>query len=315
MSRRVLITCPQLVRTIDQHRSWLAHHDIDPVLPAVVQQLSEDELIQLLPGIEGIVVGDDPVSSRVLASADRLRAISKWGVGIDNIDLDAARERGITVTNTPGMFSDEVADVVIGYLIMLARRLHTVDREVRDGSWPKPVGVSLGEQTLGILGLGNIGRAVGRRARAMGMRVIGTDVLLAAMEAAGNDGMETADTAAVMREADVLSLNCPLTEENRHVLNAASLATMQKGALLINTARGGLIDEEALVEALTSGQIGAAALDVYETEPLPADSPLRGFDQVILGSHNASNTAEAVARTSTVALQNLLPYLDAGVRT
>jgi D-3-phosphoglycerate dehydrogenase len=314
ISWRVLITCPQLLRTIDEHRQRLDKDGVELLLPDVIQQLSEDELMRLLPGVDGIVVGDDPLTRRVLESADRLRVISKWGVGIDNIDTSAASELGMTVTNTPGMFGDEVADVVTGYLVMLARHLHTIDREVRAGTWAKPEGSSLAGRTLGIVGLGHIGRAVGKRARAMGMRVIGTDVAQASVEAARQADIEATDVATVLREADVLSLNCPLTTENRHMLNATSLASMKHGAWIINTARGGLVDEGALVAALGSGQVAAAALDVFETEPLPDSSPLRAFDQVILGAHNASNTAEAVTRTSVAALDNLLSHLVTGER-
>lgn len=310
MSRwRVLITCPQLQRTIDAHRDRLAAEDIAAELPEVVQQLSEQRLIELLPGVDGIVVGDDPMSRAVMASADRLRVISKWGVGIDNIDLPAAEELGIRVINTPGMFSDEVADVVIGYLVLLARGLHAVDGDVRSGSWPKPEGVSLAGRSLGVVGLGHIGLAVSRRALSMGMRLVGTDVMAASAEAGRRAGVEVGDLAAVFREADVLSLNCPLTAANWHMVDAASLATMKRGAWIINTARGGLVDEGALVAALQDGQIGAAALDVFETEPLPEQSPLRGLERVILGSHNASNTAEAVMRTSVAAIDNLVAGL------
>lgn len=313
MSRwRVLITSPQLQRTIDDHRQKLAEHGIEAELPPVVQQLSEERLMELLPGADGIVVGDEPMSRTVLENADRLRVISKWGVGIDNIDLDAAREMGIQVTNTPGMFGDEVADVVIGYLVLLARQLNRIDSGVRRGEWPKPEGVSLADRTLGVIGLGHIGLAVGRRAVAMDMRVLGTDVREESGSAAREAGVEVVELAQLFRDADVVSLNCPLTPENRHMMNASSLATMKRGAWLINTARGGLVDESALVAALEDGQIGAAALDVFETEPLPDGSPLRQFDRVILGAHNASNTAEAVTRTSVAAIDNLIRGLSSG---
>ena len=305
-STRVLITCPQLQSTIDEHRTVLSQEDVEVLLPPVVQQLSEDDLLEVLPGVDGIIVGDDPLSARVLARADRLRIISKWGVGIDNIDLDAAAELGIRVTNTPGMFGDEVADVVIGYLILLARELHRVDEEVRSGTWAKVEGVSLAGRTLGIVGLGAIGRAVAARAIAMRMQVIGSEIAEVHAAGAARMGVRVLGRADLLREADIVSLNCPLTAENRHMIDAAALLTMKPGAWVINTARGPLIDEGALVDALSNGQIGAAALDVFEVEPLPMDSPLRGFDNVILGAHNSSNTAEAVRRTSVRAIENLL---------
>jgi D-3-phosphoglycerate dehydrogenase len=311
MSRwRVLITSPQLQRTISAHQARFDERDIELLIPPVVQQLSEDELIVLLPGVDGAVVGDDPVTERVLDAGDRLRVISKWGVGIDNIDVATARERGITVTNTPAAFGDEVADVVVGYLVLLARQLHLVDGAVRGGQWFKPEGVSLAGRTMGVVGLGDIGRSVVKRAVAMQMRVLGAEVLIDRVEAAEALGAEVVPLAVLLRDSDVLSLNCPLTPQNRHMIDAAALASMKTGAWIINTARGGLIDEAALAVALEEGHLAGAALDVFETEPLPADSPLRHLDHVILGAHNSSNTAEAVYRTSERAIDNLLAGLS-----
>jgi D-3-phosphoglycerate dehydrogenase / 2-oxoglutarate reductase len=307
---RVLITCPQLQRTIDDHRATFAAAGVEISVPPVVQQLTEAELIELLPEMDGIIVGDDPLTAGVLAQAPRLRIISKWGVGIDNIDLRAASERGIAVANTPGMFGDEVADVVIGYLILPARQLDRIAAGVRAGGWPKVEGVSLSGRTLGIIGLGAIGRAVAVRGKALGMVVLGSEVLEVNAAAAERLGVIIVDREALIRRADVISLNCPLTAENRHMLDASALETAKRGAWIINTARGPLIDETALAAALHSGQIGAAALDVFEVEPLPLDSPLREFDNIVLGSHNASNTAEAVARTSARAIENLLRGLQ-----
>ena len=306
---RVLITCPQLQRTIDAHAARFTEHDIELLIPPVVQQMTEDELVTLAPGIDGMVVGDDPITERVLEAGDRLRVVSKWGVGIDNINLAAARERGITVSNTPAMFGAEVADVVIGYLILLARRLHAVDNAVRGGHWFKPEGLSLAGRTMGVIGLGDIGRSVVKRAAAMEMRVLGAEMLADRAEAATKLGAEVVTQQQLLRESDAVSLNCPLTPENRHMIDAAALASMKRGAWIINTARGGLIDEPALTNALQQGHLAGAALDVFETEPLPAESPLRHLDHVILGSHNSSNTAEAVHRTSVRAIDNLLAGL------
>jgi D-3-phosphoglycerate dehydrogenase len=302
----ILISCVQLQRSLAEHRARLDERGARLLTPPVVQQLTEADV----PEIDGVVAGDDELSRTVLEHAPRLRIISKWGIGIDAIDLDAARELGIRVTNTPGVFGDEVADVALGYLLMLARQLHVIDRGVRSGGWPKPVGTSLAGRTLGVVGLGDIGLAVGRRGLAVGMRVIGveTDPDRAAAAAAAGIGVGDLDTT--LREADVVSLNCPLTPATWHILNAERIGSMRPGAWIVNTARGPLIDEAALVAALESGHIAAAALDVFEVEPLPADSRLRTMDQVILGSHNGSNTAEAVHRTSVRAIDNLIRGLD-----
>jgi D-3-phosphoglycerate dehydrogenase len=231
-------------------------------------------------------------------------------VGTDAIDLTAAAELGIRVTNTPGMFGDEVADVVIGYLIMIARHLHLTDRAVRAGEWAKPEGLSLAGRVLGVIGLGDIGRAVARRALAMGMRVVGSEIDAANGAIASQLGVAVMDPDALFADADVVSLNCPLTPDTHHLVNGPRLDRMKRGAWIINTARGGLIEEAALVSALADGQIGAAALDVFEIEPLPTSSPLRQFDQVILGTHNSSNTIEAGHRTSEGAIDNLIRGLD-----
>lgn len=307
----ILISCVQLQEALDQHRARLDARAARLIVPPVVQRLSEAELLELVPNVDGIVAGDDELTRLVMEHAPRLRVISKWGIGVDAIDLDAARELGILVTNTPGMFGDEVADVALGYLLMLARQLHVIDREVRAGHWSKPAGISLAGRTLGVVGLGDIGLAVARRGLAIGMHVLGVDVAPDRAAAAIELGVEVTDLQTLLRTADVVSLNSPLTPQTHHMLDANALTSMRMGAWIINTARGGLIDETALVAALESGQVGAAALDVFEVEPLPADSPLRTFDQVILGSHNASHTVEAGHRTSERAIDNLLHGLDA----
>ena len=309
-SRTILITCVQLQQTIDEHREALESAGLTLVLPPVTgQQLNEDEMISVVSGVDGIIAGDDQITRAVLERADRLRVIAKWGVGVDNIDLAAAAERGIRVSNTPRMFGDEVADVVIGYLVMLARHLHRIDTAVRDGTWFKPRGVSLAGKIIGIIGLGDIGLEVARRCLAMRMRVLGSDIREEQARAAQREGVEIADFDRIMRESDVVSLHCPLTAATHHLLDAAAIARLKQGAWVINTSRGALIDESALIEALATGHVSAAALDVFEDEPLPDSSALRTLEYVILGTHNSSNTSEAVHRTSRQAIDNLLAGL------
>jgi D-3-phosphoglycerate dehydrogenase len=310
MTERILISNIQLQRSLELHRGPLDARGFELLVPPVSQQLTEPELLDLIPGVDGMIAGDDHVTRAVLERGDRLRIVSKWGVGTDAIDLIAAAELGIRVTNTPGMFGDEVADVAIGYLIMLARQLHRIDTAVRAGEWAKPPGTSLSSRTIGVIGLGHIGRAVARRALAMNMRVLGFEIDPPNRQSAAELGVEVMDLEPMLAESQVVSLNAPLTPATHHLLDAATLAMLPHGAWVDNTARGGLIDEAALVEALHRGQVGAAALDVFEVEPLPASSPLRSFDQVILGSHNASNTLEAGHRTSVLAIDNLIRGLD-----
>lgn len=310
MNERILISCLQLQRSLAEHRGRLDERGAELIVPPVTQELREPELLELIVGVDGMIAGDDHVTRVVLERADRLRVVSKWGVGTDAIDLAAAAELGIRVTNTPGMFGEEVADVVIGYLVLLARHLHQTDRAVRAGDWAKPEGVSIAGRTMGVVGLGHIGRAVAARAMAMRMRVVGFEIDAANRATAMEAGVEVVGLESLLAESDVISLNAPLTPETRHLLNPVTLGRLKPGVWIINTARGGLIDEAALAAALENGQVGAAALDVFEVEPLPIDSGLRRFAQVILGSHNASNTVEAGHRTSERAIDNLIRGLD-----
>jgi D-3-phosphoglycerate dehydrogenase / 2-oxoglutarate reductase len=299
-------------RTAEEWLPSLTDRGIDVEIPPVTQHVSRADLERILPTCDGIIAGDESLDRALLTrAAPRLRVISRWGVGIDNVDVEAARELGIEVRNTPAVFADEVADVAIGYMIMLARRLGTIDASVRAGDWHKPQGVSLAGRTLGVIGLGSIGRAVARRGLAMGMTVVGIDPMPGAEAAAAELGVRLLGLDEVFVAAHVLSLNLPMSPENRHLVNATRLAAMPRGSFLVNTARGPLVDEAALAAALESGHLGGAALDVFETEPLPAASPLRALPNVILGSHNASNTVEAVRRVNRLAIDNLLAVLEA----
>ena len=306
---RVLITCPQMLRHADEYRTHSPQSGSTQTPLMSSSSSSEDELVAIIDRYDGAIAGDDPYTARVFEHATRLRIVSKWGVGVDNIDLEAAEARGIRVSNTPGAFGDEVADVIVGYLVLLARQLHRTDARAKAGEWPKICGFSLAGKTLGVIGLGAIGRGVVRRALAMDMRVLGQDVEPAAEQRSALLGTEIVTIPGLLRQADVVSLSCPLTPASRHLLDADALGTMKPGSYLINASRGGLVDEPALIEALASGHLAGAALDVFEVEPLPAGSPLRDFENVILGAHNASNTEEASQRVNELALENLLDGL------
>lgn len=309
MKWRVLITCPQLQSTLRHYRHIFAKHDIKVELPHVVQRLSESELLDIIYRFDGVIAGDDEFTARVLEQAERLKIIAKWGVGIDGIDLAAAERLGIRVTNTPNAFTDEVADVVMGYITLLARQLHKLDPSVRKGGWLKIQGVSLRGKTLGVIGVGNIGRAVARRAVVAGMSALGYDVAAVPASLMEKTGMRVVGLDELLRASDFISLNCNLTASNRHMLGSREFSLMKPGVYIINTARGPLVDEGALVQALQEGKVAGAALDVFEDEPLPADSPLRQFDNCIFGTHNSSNTLEAVMRVNELAIRNLLDGL------
>lgn len=307
---RVLVSCPLIQDDVEQYDDLLTDHGIEYDVPPVEQQLGEDELLDVIDRYDGVIAGDDEFTARVFDRAERLKVVSKWGIGVDNVDLDAAADHGVTVTRTPGAFSDEVADVVIGYAIMLTRELHHVDRAVRDGEWACPTGVSLRGKTCGIVGVGDIGSAVAERAAALGMDVLGTDVEPIPAELTDRTGIEQVDRDELFERADLVSLNCALNEATRNMVTDRELALLGPDGYLINTARGEVVDQEALVTALRSGTIAGAALDVYVEEPLPANDPLTDLDNVILGTHNAQNTVEAVQAVHDRAVQNLIDGLE-----
>jgi D-3-phosphoglycerate dehydrogenase / 2-oxoglutarate reductase len=307
-SKRVLVTNLIMQRDAHEFADALAAAGIALDMYPVKQFLSEEELLPILGQYDGMIAGDDRLTARVLESGlPRMRVISKWGVGLDSIDLEAARRLGIRVYNSPGAFGEAVAEVALGYMLMLGRHLGVIDRRVRAGGWPKLEGEGLMGKVLGVVGYGAIGRGIARRAVPFGMRILAAE---ARTDVVAEDGVEIASLDRLLEDADYLCLACNLTAENRHMINADILARMKPTAFLINMARGPLVDESALIEALRSGRLAGAALDVYETEPLPSDSPLAQLDQVILGSHNANNLRSANAFVNKNTIDNLLRGLE-----
>ncbi|MDC3331879.1 NAD(P)-binding domain-containing protein [Ilumatobacter sp.] len=307
---KIAVTCIQLLRDLPDHRAELDERGWTVATPHIPgQHLESDALVAAMEGCVGVVAGDDKFTAEVLDRLPGLRAISKWGIGIDGIDLDAAARRGITVTNTPGMFDDEVADVTMAYITMLARQLAFIDRGIRSSTWPKPPGTSLRGLTLGIIGLGGIGRAVARRGAVAGMQLIGSDPSPDSCELAVADGVVPCDIDQLLADSDVISVNCPLNTATLHLLDRAAFAAMKPGVFVVNTGRGPVIATDALVEALERGHVGGAAVDVLEEEPPSPDHPLKSFDNVIFGSHNGSNTLEASSRTHGRAIRNLIDSL------
>ncbi len=267
---------------------------------------NEDEVAAATAGARVVLAQFAPVTRRVLAGLAPGATVVRYGIGVDNIDLDAARELGVAVANVPDYCIDEVADHTVAMLLMLLRKLPALEAELRGGGWggiavarPMP---ALRRTTVGFLGLGRIGRAVLERLRPFGCSFLAHDPALSAADAAAL-GVTLADLATVLREADALTLHLPLTAQTRHLLDAERLALMKPSAVVVNTARGGLIDVEALVAALAAGTLGGAALDVFEQEPLPADSPLRGAPRLALTPHMSWYSDEAMGRLQTLAAE------------
>jgi D-3-phosphoglycerate dehydrogenase / 2-oxoglutarate reductase len=310
---RALITCLHLQRDFERYRPQYEAHDVEPILPEIRgQQLAAAEMVELIEDVDAVIAGDDVIDATVLerGAGSRLKAIVKWGVGTDGIDKEAAKRLDLPVYNTPGMFAGEVADLALSHLLLIARRTHEMHASVLYGGWRQVQGHSLAGKTAGVIGLGAIGSAIARRAAAFGMEVLGYDIRAVGEEEHGVVGMRQLGLWEVLTEADVVFVACQLTPENHHLLSREAFARMREGATVINVSRGPLIDQEALVEALRSGRIAAAGLDVFEREPLPADDPLREFaDRCTFSTHNGSNTVEAVARTNQRATDILLRVL------
>ncbi len=311
---KVLVTCHHLLRHIDHYRDRFEAADIELVLPeATGQQFSSNEMLDLIRGVDTCILGDDFVDRAVLESGKEsgLKAIIKWGIGTDSIDKATAAELGIPVLNTPGTFAEEVADAAFALILMLTRGYHLMHASVQEGGWLKIQGRTLAGNTMGVVGLGSIGRAVGRRGTAFGMTVIGSDPVEIPASVLAPAGIAQTSLETVIAESDFLVLACNLTPQSHHLINAETLAKMKPGATLVNVARGPLVKEVDLVEALKSGHLAGAALDVFENEPLPKDSPLRQFDTVVFGTHNGSNTREGVDRVNEMTVSMALEIVAA----
>lgn len=272
---------------------------------------TEDDLLSLSTQHQpvGIIVRYGGVTSRVMDASKALRVISKHGTGIDTIDSRAAQERGIAVRAAAGANAPAVAEHTWALVFACAKNVVGLDGRMRAGHWDKSTHKSLELQgrTIGLVGLGAIGRRVAATALSLGMRVIAHDPY--AKEAPA--GVQLADLDAVFAQADVLSLHCPLTAENRHMINAQSIARMKDGAILVNTARGGLVDEQVLVAALASGKLRAAGLDSFEKEPFAAPHPLQQVGNVVLSPHIGGVTEDAYIAMGTGAADNVLAVLEA----
>ena len=266
-----------------------------------------------------IVRNRTQVNAELLEAAPSLRAVGRLGVGLDNIDLPACRARGVEVLPATGANAASVAEYVIGAALVLVRGAFRSTEDVRNGGWPRGqlgAGGEIGGRTLGLVGFGTIAREVARRAGALGMGIVAHDPNLATGDAAWSEGptVDPVDLPALLSRSDVVSLHVPLTDATRGMLDAAALAAMRPGAVLINTARGGIVDEAALVRALRSGRLGGASLDVFATEPLDREAASR-FDDVpnlILTPHIAGVTSEGNARVSGLTVANVMAALERG---
>ena len=311
MAYKIVIT-PRTFGKLDPAPiDMLTQAGYDLILNPFDRLLNEEELMGLIPEAHGLIVGLDPVSVKVLEKARQLKVISKYGVGTDNIDLDTATSMGILVLNAPGTNSGAVAELALGLMLAVARHISESDRKTRLGVWQSYRGIELWGKTLGIIGTGRTGRELALRARGFSMVLICHDI--------NQDEAWAHETGAtylpmkdILRKADILSLHIPLTDTTHHIISAQELGLMKKSAILINTARGELVDESALHEALANQRLAGAGLDVWETEP-PVDSRLTEFDNVVLTSHIGAHTLEATKSMGKLASMNLIQALSGAI--
>lgn len=278
--------------------------------------LKGDELIQQASAVDGIIcLPGDIIDTAFMSAASHLKVISTFSVGFEHIDVSEATKRGIFIGYTPGILTDATADLAFALLLATARKIPQSDRYVRKGHWkiigspPTLFGTSVWETTLGIIGLGRIGKAMAERARGFRMKVLYHDSHRLTSAEEQNLGVEYMPLDELLRESDFVSIHAPLTEETRHLIDAKKISLMKPSAILVNTGRGAIVDEEALAKALREGIIAGAGLDVYEKEPLRQDSPLIGLDNVVLMPHMGSATTQTRSAMSVRAAENLLAVL------
>lgn len=304
----ILVTCRQMQVELPRHRERLERLGYEVIAPDLGdrQQFTAAELLNYSPRLVGIIAGDDELNREFFAGSPQLKTVVRWGIGMDSVDRDAAGEFGVNVRNTPGVFANEVADAAFGYILNLARGFIGVDAAVRRGEWPKYEGVTLAGNRLGIVGIGAIGCEIARRARGFNMEVAAFDPFV---ESTAHE-VAMVDLDTLLSTSRFIVLACPLTFETFHLIDAGRLALVRADSYLINVARGPVVLESDLIDALKAERLRGAALDVFETEPLPMDSELRSLPGVVLGAHNASNTREGVARASGYAVDFLLEELS-----
>lgn len=270
--------------------------------------LSSAGLVDLLPGVDGYIAGLDVINAAALAAAEQLQVVSRYGVGVSNVDLDAARKKGIIVTNTPGANAKSVAELTMGLILNLVRPLIDAAAQTRQGAWPRTKGQSLVDKTIGLIGLGAIGKEVARRLAGFDCRILAYDVQIDA-EFAAEHNIEIVSQESLLQQADIVSLHLPVLPQTRGMVNDDFLRQMKSNAYLINSSRGELVDEEALYTALITGRLAGAALDAFSQEPPGAENPLLQLPQVIPTPHMGAHTDGATNAMGSMALADCLAVL------
>jgi len=307
-SCRILVTPTSFGRMDPRLRRRLEEQCGEVIYNETGKLLAASQVKELLPGVDGYIAGVDAITSEALQAADRLKVIARYGVGVDKVDLDAARRRGIVVTNTPGANSASVAELTIGLMLSLLRNIPNATAATRAASWPRMNGLAIRKKTVGVIGLGAVGRCVAERLAPFECTLLGFDPY-AAKSTEESTGITMTSLENLLARSDVVTLHVPSTVETRGIANDRFFDAMKKGAYLVNTARGELIEEAALLRAIDTGRLAGAALDVFEQEPLPAESPLLRSEKIIATPHMAAHTDDAVTEMAEIATADCLAVL------
>lgn len=280
----------------------------DLVFNTTGKPLSEDDLIPLLKDCDGYIAGLDFVTEKVINACPNLKVISRYGAGFDRVDIAAAKAKGIPVTNTPGVNAEAVGELAMGLIMSIARKIPYLDGQTRSGEWVRSTGMELKGKTLGIMGLGAIGKVVARCAQGFGMNVIAYDPFIN-KEYCAEKGIGVCTFDEVVAQANVISLHLPLNAETKHLIGEDAIAKMQPGTIVVNTSRGGIIDEDAAYKALKAGKLGGLGLDAFEMEP-PTGSPLFELNNVVVTPHTGAHTKEATDNMANSSVKNLIDVLS-----
>ena len=310
MKYKVLITAPPILPKVNNYIDIFNSKDVEVIIPKyeVLESLNEEQLNELLIDIDGILCGDDCLSSSVIKSANKLKVISKWGTGIDSIDTKAAEEKGIEVKRVADIFGPPVSETVIGYILLFNRNLIKKDNVVRENKWAKVKSFLMREKTLGIVGLGHIGKELAKKALSFGMKVQFCDIKDIEIPHEISS-INKVSFEELLGTSDFISIHCDLNKTSQKLFGEKEFLKMKDDSIIINTARGQIIDEVSLIDALKKDLIGAAAIDVFEEEPLPITSELRGFKNVIFSPHNSNGSPMIFNRVDELSIQNVFKVL------
>ena len=307
---KILVTPRSFASASNKPMKMLTEKGYEVQLNDIGRPYKKEEMLNLISDIDGIIIGIDELSAEIIEEANELKVISKYGIGLDNIDINMATEKKITVTNTPAANVDAVADLTFGFILSLARRIPEADRKTKSGKWEKIIGKSVWKKTIGIIGLGKIGKQVVKRAQGFEMNIlVFRRNIFKDKKFAQKYGIKYVNLEKLLQKSDYITIHVPLNDATRNMISYEELGKIKKDAFLINTSRGGIVDEEALYDALRNNKLRGAALDVYNNEP-PGKSPLMELDNVIMTPHIGAYTEEAIENMGIQAAQNLIDVLE-----